>query len=90
MVKQGQGQVPTIYQKLLFGELMSLGAFPPIIGDVRGSYALLGYKRGVGEVINWIQQVGRNGGQGISEIQKTVPLQSKTLHGSLLPFLICI
>ena len=59
---------------------MSLGAIPPIIGETRGSYALLGYKRGVGEVINWIQQVGKNSGQGVSEIRKLVPLQSKTCN----------
>ena len=78
MVKQSQGEVSTIYQTLLFGELMSLGAIPPIIGEARGSYALLGYKRGVGEVISWIQQVGKNSGQGVSEIRKAIPLQSKT------------
>ena len=77
MVKQGQAQVSSIYQALVFGELMSLGAIPPITGGERGSYALLGYKRGVGEDVNWIQQVGKNEGQGISEIRQDVPLQSR-------------
>lgn len=80
MVKQGQGEVSIANQALLIGEIMSLGAIPPVIGGLRASYALLGYKRTVGEIITWIEQVGKTEGQGVSEIRRTVPLQSESFN----------
>lgn len=59
------------------GELISLGAVPPMITVSKGSYALLGYKRTAQETVTWVKQVGKNEGQGISEISETVPLSGE-------------
>ena len=77
MVKQSHSDVSSLYQAMLIGQLMSLGAIPPIWGGTWGSYALLGYKKTAGESVTWVRQVGKNEGRGTSEIRQTVPLRGK-------------
>ncbi|XP_065060169.1 laminin subunit alpha-1-like [Rhopilema esculentum] len=80
MVKQSHAEVSSLFQAMLIGQLMSLGAIPPIWGGTWGSYALLGYKKTAGESVTWVRQVGKNEGRGASEIRQTVPLRSTLME----------
>ena len=53
-------------------ELQKLGAIPPYLPGIEGSWAFIGYK-GTRRV-NWVQQISNKKGSGPSKISAIIPL----------------
>ena len=59
------------------GALTRLGATAPILKELRGSFALIGYA-GVTKQ-PWITQMQRNRGKGPSEVSAKIPLSTSEI-----------